>query len=115
MIHSKRLGYREDRMANAKAGSGRRWILIGAAAAVALFSLTFFYGGCKKESASEKAGREAREAYEKSKDLLKEGFDKTRELTKESLQKGTEAAKEGVEKSKEAAKDFQKGWKEGGK
>jgi hypothetical protein len=92
-------------MAHAKAGSGRRWLLAGVVMAGALFSFTFLSGGCqKKESASEKAGREAREAYEKSKVLLKEGVDK-----------GTEAAKESLEKSKEAAKDFQKGWKEGGK
>jgi hypothetical protein len=61
-------------------------------------------GACKKETSSEKAGREAREAYEKSKDMIKEGLDKTKDLTKESL-----------EKSQEAAKDFQKGWKEGAK
>lgn len=73
-------------------------------------------GACKKEeSASEKAGREAREAFEKSKELLKEGLDKTRDLTKEGLEKGSEAAKEGLEKSREAAEDFSKGWKEGGK
>jgi hypothetical protein len=64
-------------------------------------------GACKefrKETSSEKAGREAREAYEKSKELLKEGYDKTKDLTKE-----------GLEKSQEAAKGFQKGWEEAGK
>jgi len=89
-------------MAMRKAGSGRRWIVMGAVAAAAVFSFALFSGGCKKETASEKAGREAREAFEKSKELLKEGYDK-----------GTEAAKQGVEASKEAAKDFQKGWSEG--
>ena len=102
-------------MAKMKAGSGRRWLGIGVVAGAALFSFMFFSGGCKKESASEKAGREAREAYEKSKVLLKEGYDKTKDLTKEGLQKGEEAAKEGIEKSQEAAKAFSKGWNEGGK
>jgi len=106
-------------MAKTKAGSGRRWIVASVVAAGALLSFVFFSGGCSKESASEKAGREAREAYEKSKVLLKEGYDKTKDLTKEGLEKSQEAAKEGVEISKEAAKDFQKGWnagaKEGGK
>ncbi|HEY5999677.1 MAG TPA: hypothetical protein VI078_10310 [bacterium] len=89
----------------AKTGSRQRWIVMGAVAAAAVFAFSFFSGGCqKKETASEKAGREAREAFDKSKELLKEG-----------LQKGTEAAKQGVEASKEAAKDFQKGWQEGGK
>ena len=103
-------------MANTRAGSWRRWLVTGVVAVGALFSFVFFSGGCKKqESASEKAGREAREAYEKSKDLFKEGYDKTKDLTKEGLEKGSEAAKEGYEKSKEAAKGFQKGWNEGGK
>lgn len=84
-------------------------ILVGLALALMLGS-----GACTKESASEKAGREAREAYEKSKELLKDGYDKTKELTKDGLQKGGEAAKEGLEKTQEAAKDFSKGWKEGG-
>jgi hypothetical protein len=89
----------------AKTGSRKRWIVMGAVAAAAVFSFALLSGGCqKKESASEKAGREAREAYEKSKDLLKEGYDKTKDLTKE-----------GVQKSQEAAKDFQKGWSEGTK
>lgn len=89
----------------AKTGSKQRWIVIGAVAAAAVFSFALFSGGCqKKETASEKAGREAREAFEKSKDLLKEGIDKT-----------VDATKQGVEASKEAAKDFQKGWKEGAK
>ena len=102
-------------MAKIKSGSGRRWVGIGVVAVGAIFSFMFFSGGCKKESASEKAGREAREAYEKSKDLLKEGYDKTKDLTKEGLKKGEEAAKEGVEKSQDAAKAFQKGWNEGAK
>ena len=102
-------------MAKMKSGSGRRWIGIGVVAFGAIFSFMLFSGGCKKESASERAGREAREAYEKSKDLLKEGYDKTKELTKEGLQKGEEAAKDGLEKSQDAAKAFQKGWDEGGK
>ncbi len=102
-------------MAKTNARSGRRWIGIGVVAVGAIFSFMFFSGGCKKESASERAGREAREAFEKSKDLLKEGLDKTKDLTKEGLQKGGEAAKEGVAKSQEAAKAFSKGWKEGGK
>jgi type II secretory pathway pseudopilin PulG len=88
----------------AKTSPGKRWIVIGAVAAVALCSFAMFSGGCKKETASEQAGREAREAYEKSKVLLKEGYDKS-----------AEAAKQGVEASKEAAKDFQKGWSEGAK
>ena len=91
-------------MAASKAGSGRRWIGTGVVAGAALLAFMFFSGGCNKESASEKAGREAREAYEKSKDFLKEG-----------VQKGSEAAKEGVGKSQEAAKAFSKGWNEGGK
>lgn len=91
-------------MAMTKAGSGRWWIRIGVVAVGALFSLLVFSGGCKKESTSEKAGREARETFEKGKELMKEG-----------LEKGSEAAKEGVEKSQEAAKAFSKGWKEGGK
>jgi hypothetical protein len=92
-------------MAKIKAGPGRGWIVAGAIAAVALSSFVFFSGGCqRKESASEKAGREAREAYEKSKELVKEGYDKTKDLTKE-----------GIAKSQEAAKDFQKGWSEGAK
>ena len=77
-------------------------VALGVAAAIVLGA-----GACKdswKETSSEKAGREAREAYEKSKVLLKEGYDKTKDITKESL-----------EKSQEAAKDFQKGWQEGGK
>jgi len=102
-------------MANKVSGSGRRWIKIGVVAVGALASFMFFSGGCKKESASEKAGREAREAFEKSKVMLKEGFDKTKDLTKEGLQKGGEAAKDGLEKSQEAAKAFSKGWNEGGK
>ena len=92
-------------MAKSKAGSGRRWIVAGVVAVGAIFSLMAFSGGCKKqESASEKAGREAREAYEKGKQLMKEGLDKS-----------GAAAKDGLEKSKEAAKDFSKGWSEGGK
>ena len=102
-------------MAKKMTGSRRRLMGIGAVAVAALFSFMFFSGGCKKESASEKAGRETREAYEKSKVLLKEGYDKTKDLTKEGLQKGEEAAKEGIEKSQEAAKAFSKGWNEGGK
>ena len=92
-------------MAKTTARSNKRWIVRGAVAAVALFSFMFFSGGCsKQESSSEKAGREAREAYEKSKELLKEG-----------MQKSGEVAKDGVEKSQEAAKAFSKGWNEGGK
>lgn len=91
-------------MAKTRTGSGRRWIGMGVVAVGAIFSLMAFSGGCKKESASEKAGREAREAFEKGKQVMKEG-----------LEKGSEAAKEGIEKSQEAAKAFQKGWKEGGK
>ena len=88
----------------AKTGSSKRWVMAGAVAAAAVFSFALISGGCqKKETASEKAGREAREAYEKSKELLKEGYDKTKDLTKDSLQK-----------SQEAAKDFQKGWNAGG-
>lgn len=103
-------------MAKTKAGSSRRWIVTGVIAVGALFSLMAFSGGCKKqESASEKAGREAREAFEKGKQLMKDGFDKTKDLTKEGLEKGGAAAKDGIEKSKEAAKDFSKGWNEGGK
>lgn len=102
-------------MAKTKAGSGRRWAVTGAIVVGALFSLVFFSGGCKKEPASEKAGREARETFEKGKEMLKEGFDKTKDLTKEGLEKGGEAAKEGLEKSQEAAKAFSKGWNEGGK
>ncbi len=102
-------------MARTRTGSYRRWIGIGIVAIGALFSFMFFSGGCKKESASEKAGREAREAFEKGKELFKEGYDKTKDLTKEGLQKGEEAAKDGLEKSQEAAKAFQKGWDEGGK
>ncbi len=87
------------------AGSAKKRIVlwgcvaIGVAAVIVLGS-----GACKKESASERAGREARETFEKSKELLKEGLDKTKDLTKE-----------GLEKTGEAAKEFQKGWKEGGK
>jgi transaldolase len=81
----------------------KRSVLLIAAALGCAAALTIGSGACKKETSSEKAGREAREAYEKSKDLLKEGLDKTKDLTKESVQK-----------SQEAAKDFQKGWKEGG-
>ena len=89
----------------AKTGSRKRWVMAGAVAAAAVFSFALISGGCqKKETASEKAGREAREAYEKSKELLKEGYDKS-----------AEAAKKGVDASKEAAKDFQKGWSEGAK
>jgi len=102
-------------MAKTKAGSGRRWIGIGVVAVGAMFSLMAFSGGCKKESASEKAGREAREAFEKGKQMMKEGFDKTKDLTKEGLEKGGAAARDGIEKSQEAAKAFSKGWKEGGK
>jgi hypothetical protein len=88
----------------AKTGSGRRWVVAVGVVAAALVSFTVISGGCqKKESASEKAGREAREAFEKSKDLLKEGVDKTKDLTKE-----------GLSKTQEAAKDFEKGWKAGG-
>ena len=87
----------------AQTGSKKRWFMAAGVAALAVFSFTFFSGGCKKETSSEKAGREAREAYEKSKELLKEGYDKTKDLTKDSLQK-----------SQEAAKDFQKGWNAGG-
>ena len=64
-------------MAKMKSGSGRRWIGVGVVAVGVMFSFMFLSSGCKKESASEKAGREAREAYEKSKELLKEGYDKT--------------------------------------
>ena len=96
--------------------SGKRRIVISCGILIGLTALLLFGGGaCKKETSSEKAGREAREAYEKSKVLLKEGLDKTKDLTKEGLQKSGEAAKEGYEKSKEAAQDFSKGWKEGGK
>ncbi|MHB8834360.1 MAG: hypothetical protein ACYC9Y_01395 [Candidatus Methylomirabilia bacterium] len=102
-------------MAKTTTGSGRRWIGISVVAVGALFSFMFLSGGCKKESASEKAGREAREAFEKGKEMLKEGFDKTKDLTKEGLEKGGDAAKEGLEKSQEAAKAFSKGWNEGGK
>ena len=102
-------------MAKTKAGSGRRWVGLGVVAIGALFSLLLLSGGCKKESQSEKAGREAREAFEKGKELFKEGIDKTKDITKEGLEKGTEAAKDGIEKSQEAAKAFSKGWKEGGK
>ena len=103
-------------MAKIKSGSRKRWIMTGVVAVAAIFSFAFFSGGCnKKETASEKAGRDAREAYEKGKDLLKEGLDKTKDLTKDGLQKGGEAAKEGIEKSQEAAKAFSKGWNEGGK
>jgi Pyruvate/2-oxoacid:ferredoxin oxidoreductase gamma subunit len=92
-------------MAKTRAGSRKRWLVTGVVAVGALFSFVCFSGGCKKqESASEKAGREAREAYEKSKELLKEGYDKTKDITKEGLEKGSEAAK-----------DFQKGWSEGAK
>jgi len=92
-------------MAKTKIGSGRRWIVTGVVAVGAIFSLLAFSGGCtKKESASEKAGREAREAFEKGKQLMKDGLDK-----------GGAVAKDGLEKSKEAAKDFSKGWNEGGK
>jgi hypothetical protein len=102
-------------MAKKKAGSRKRLIVAGVLSVGAVCSFMFFSGGCKKESASEKAGREAREAFEKSKDLFKEGYDKTKDLTKEGLQKGEEAAKEGLQSSQEAAKAFQKGWNEGGK
>jgi hypothetical protein len=98
------------------ARAGKRLLVAGAVTLGALFAIMAFSGGCKKqETASEKAGREAREAFEKGKDLLKEGLDKTKDLTKEGLEKGSEAAKEGIEKSQEAAKGFAKGWKEGGK
>lgn len=103
-------------MAKTTSSSRRRWFGISVVAIGALFSFMFISSGCKKqESASEQAGREAREAFEKSRDLLKEGLDKTKDITQEGLEKGSEAAKEGYEKSMEAAKDFQKGWNEGGK
>ncbi len=102
-------------MSKTKAGSRKRLIVAGVIAVGAIFSFMAFSGGCKKETSSEKAGREARETFEKGKELLKEGLDKTKDLTKEGLEKGGEAAKEGLEKSKEAAKDFSKGWNEGGK
>ena len=100
-------------MAKIKAGSGRRWVGIGVVAVGAIFSFMFFSGGCKKESASEKAGREAREAYEKSKELLKEGYDKTKDLTKEGLQKGEEAAKEGRRKVAGSRKGVPEGLERG--
>ena len=78
----------------AKTGTRKRWIMAVGVAAAAVLSFTFFSGGCKKESASEKAGREAREAFEKSKEVLKESLDKTKELTKDSVQKSQEAAKD---------------------
>jgi hypothetical protein len=99
----------------AKTGSSKRLIVAGVISVGVICSFMFFSGGCKKESGSEKAGREAREAYEKSKVMLKEGFDKTKDLTKEGLQKGEEAAKEGLQTSQDAAKSFSKGWNEGGK
>lgn len=102
-------------MAKTRTGSRKRLFLAGVVSVGALFSFMFLSGGCKKESASEKAGREARETFEKGKEMLKEGFDKTKDLTKEGLEKGGEAAKEGLEKSQEAAKAFSKGWNEGGK
>ena len=102
-------------MAKIKAGSRRRLIVAASVAVGALFSFMLFSGGCKKESASEKAGREAREAYEKSKDLLKEGYDKTKDLTKEGLQKGEEAAKEGHREVAGSRQGVPKGWNEGGK
>lgn len=102
-------------MIKTKSGSGVRWVGMGVVAVGALFSVMILSGGCKKESASEKAGREAREAFEKSKVILKDGFDKTKDLTREGLEKGGAAAKEGIEKSQEAAKAFSKGWNEGGK
>lgn len=102
-------------MAKNRSRSGRLVILAGVVAIGALSSFVFLANGCKKETASERAGRDAREAFEKSKDLFKEGLDKTKDLTKEGLEKGTEAAKEGLEKSQDAAKAFSKGWKEGGK
>lgn len=102
-------------MAKKKSGSGRWLIVAGVVALGALSTVVFLTNGCKKESASQKAGREARETFEKSKELFKEGLDKTKDLTKEGLEKGGEAAKEGLEKSQEAAKAFSKGWKEGGK
>jgi len=101
-------------MAKTKVRAGKKWLVFGAVAVGVLVTFTVFSGGCKK-SDSEKAGREAREAYEKSKEILKEGLDKTKDLTKDGLQKGGEAAKDGLQKSQEAAKDFSKGWKEGGK
>lgn len=75
---------------------------------IALAALASFYAygyfSRRNESASHKAGREAREAFEKGKEILKGGVDKT-----------GEAAKKGLEAGKEATQDFQKGWKEGGK
>ena len=82
----------------------KRLVILGCIALGVAAVLTIGSGACKKETTSEKAGREAREAYEKSKVLLKESYDKTKDITKEGLQK-----------SQEAAKDFQKGWNEGGK
>lgn len=102
-------------MAKTRAGSRRRLLTVGVVAVGALCSFMFFSSGCKKETASEKAGREAREAFEKGKQMMKEGFDKSKDITKEGLEKGGEAAKEGLQKSQEAAKAFQKGWNEGGK
>ena len=91
-------------MAKKQTGARRRWVSIGVVAIGALFTCALLAGGCKQESASEKAGREAREAFEKGKQLMKDGLDK-----------GGEAAKQGIEKSQDAAKGFAKGWKEGGK
>jgi len=99
----------------AQTGRTRKWLGVSFVAVGTIFSLVFFSNGCKKESAGEKAGREAREAFEKGKELFKEGFDKTKDLTKEGLEKGSDAAKDGLEKSQEAAKAFSKGWNEGGK
>ena len=102
-------------MAKTQVGARKRLVVAGVVVVGALCSFMFFSGGCMKESASEKAGREAREAYEKSKVLLKEGYDKTKDLTKDGLEKSGDAAKEGLEKSQEAAKSFSKGWNAGGK
>lgn len=103
-------------MVNSKAGSRKRFLAAGVVAVGALCSFMLISSGCKKkETASERAGREAREAFEKGKDLLKDGLDKTKDLTREGLEKGSAAAVDGLEKSKEAARDFSKGWKEGGK
>lgn len=99
-----------------KIGKGGKWLGVSLVTVGALFSFMVLTNGCKKqESASEKAGREAREAFEKGKELFKESLDKTKDLTKEGLEKGGEVAKDGIEKSQDAAKAFSKGWNEGGK
>jgi hypothetical protein len=85
---------------------GLKTVLILAVVVLAGFAAYYSYQyiSRRNESASRKAGREAREAYEKGKDLFKTGIDKTEEATKK-----------GYEAGKDAAQEFQKGWKEGGK